>query len=41
VTLTDASGTTHDLKVDGTSGQVMSVETGGADGSEGPETAGN
>ena len=41
VTLTDASGAAQDVKVDGTSGQVVSAEADGADGAEGPETAGN
>lgn len=35
VTLTDASGTAQDVKVDGNSGQIVSAE---ADGAEGPET---
>ena len=37
VSLTDASGAAQDVKVDGNSGQVVSVE---ADGPDGPETPG-
>jgi hypothetical protein len=41
VTLTDASGTAQDVKIDGTSGQVLSAEAAGAEGADGPETPGN
>ncbi len=41
VTLTDASGTAQDVKIDGTIGQVLSAEADGAEGSDGPETPGN
>jgi len=41
VTLTDASGTAQDLKIDGNSGQVLSAEADGAEGPEAPEAAGN
>jgi hypothetical protein len=41
VELTDASGAAQDVKVDGASGQVLSVEADGPDGAEGAETPGN
>lgn len=41
VTLTDAGGTTQDVKVDGTSGQVVGTEADGPDSTEGAETPGD
>ncbi len=41
VTLTDAGGAAQDVKIDGTSGQVLGAQADGPDGAEGPETPGN